>query len=87
MKLNCPWCTECCADIGLFINHQKSHNEDASEDFHYFCNLCQYSSSISGNLKRHIMSHYGIKPFKCSICGRSFVEMSKLKRHSRSHKN
>lgn len=84
MKLKCPWCEECCANIEAFINHQKLHNENAN-GVHYLCNLCRYSTSMSCNIRTHLMRHYGLKPFKCSICGFCFVEKAKLKRHILSH--
>ena len=46
------------------------------------CPICDYSSSNTGHLKRHIDSvHGGKKPHKCSICDQSFALKGHLKRH------
>ena len=38
-------------------------------------------------LKAHIISHSGIKPYKCEQCGKSFSRRPHLVEHQRKHKN
>ena len=38
-------------------------------------------------LKAHIISHSGIKPYKCKICGRAFSRRAHLNEHQRKHTN
>lgn len=32
------------------------------------CMLCPHTATFPSNMKRHIMAHLGIKPFKCAYC-------------------
>ena len=32
------------------------------------CNLCDYASGNTGNLKQHIKTHSGEKALKCTLC-------------------
>ena len=46
------------------------------------CDMCDYSFSEKGSLKKHIASvHEGKKPFNCSICGYNCSEKGTLKKH------
>jgi len=49
------------------------------------CSICNFSCSYPSQLKAHIRSHTGEKPFKCKICSYSCTKSSHLKVHSRSH--
>ncbi|KAI5707462.1 hypothetical protein M8J77_002943 [Diaphorina citri] len=55
------------------------------EEGPYKCRECSYSSTDSGNLKRHMRTHAGEKPFKCNECGTSFTHSGSLKLHMRIH--
>ena len=46
------------------------------------CNLCEYTSEFSVNLKSHMSTfHGGEKPFICVICNGRFEEKIKLQKH------
>uniref|UniRef100_A0A914IEA3 Alpha-mannosidase n=1 Tax=Globodera rostochiensis TaxID=31243 RepID=A0A914IEA3_GLORO len=49
------------------------------------CTECDYRSAQSGNLKKHMRTHTGVKPFKCTICGYRSTHAGNLKRHMRTH--
>lgn len=45
------------------------------------CVVCHKSFLSSWKLNRHVRTHSGEKPFKCSKCPKSFIEKSKLDQH------
>ncbi|XP_049576507.1 zinc finger protein with KRAB and SCAN domains 1 [Syngnathus scovelli] len=49
------------------------------------CGQCGKCFPHPSNLKAHLQSHSGERPFCCSLCGRSFTKLSNLKAHRRIH--
>jgi uncharacterized C2H2 Zn-finger protein len=50
------------------------------------CTFCGKIFQRTGDLKRHIRSHTGEKPYKCDMCEMAFVQSAHLKRHQqRTH--
>lgn len=49
------------------------------------CPYCPYSTAFSTNLKRHLLSHTGEKPFACSICQYRCRQKIDLRRHMVTH--
>ena len=46
------------------------------------CDICGYSFSEKGSLKKHITSvHEGKKPFKCDLCDYSFSRKDNMNNH------
>ena len=47
----------------------------------FACPYCSKTMEVEIGMKRHICTHTGKKPFKCSLCSYSAVQNSDLKKH------
>nr|XP_046234334.1 uncharacterized protein LOC124053327 [Scatophagus argus] len=66
------------------LPHPDSHPH-ASPRHLLRCTQCGKCFPHPSNLKAHLQTHTGERPFCCSLCGRSFTKLSNLKAHRRVH--
>lgn len=65
-------------------SHNRTH-QHAIEDLQ--CRYCQKVFDKPCRLRGHVLSHTGVKPYKCDFqgCEWAFTTSSKLRRHQRKH--
>ncbi|GMH52443.1 hypothetical protein TrST_g5611 [Triparma strigata] len=55
-------------------------------EFHH-CTFegCDKKFTLKSNMRRHMQTHSGIKPFSCTVCSRKFFRKADLQTHHRTH--
>ncbi|XP_066275170.1 histone-lysine N-methyltransferase PRDM9-like [Branchiostoma lanceolatum] len=80
----CSRCEKLFSTQDYLDRHVKTHG-DRSWVKQFKCPHCSYSTDMSTDLKRHLLTHTGEKPHKCPTCGKGFTLKAHLQRHQRAH--
>ncbi|KAF7210818.1 zinc finger protein 14 [Nothobranchius furzeri] len=73
----CGVCGETLLPSETLTDHLQTHRELGK-----ICHIC---GKTYQNIQTHMRSHTGIKPYHCSVCGKSFPRPGALRRHKRIH--
>ena len=60
--------------------HKRKHQQAINT-----CTICGKVFSSVSNFYQHILTHAGIRPYKCDICDEDFTQRSSLLRHRKNH--
>ncbi|XP_057371136.1 zinc finger protein 358-like [Daphnia carinata] len=75
--------------VGANMVSSSHHNPSGKKQRpkRFRCPHCQVAFSNNGQLKGHVRSHTGERPFKCDeeSCGKTFTRNEELTRHKRIH--
>ncbi|CAB3996175.1 zinc finger 180 isoform X2 [Paramuricea clavata] len=81
-KYECDKCAASFISEWLLLRHAKIHTGTTKPRF---CLVCNRAFRGSTDLKVHMRTHTGEKPFKCETCGKAFGDRSALRRHTMTH--
>lgn len=81
----CCVCDAVLPSSSRYAKHRKIHEQGVAV---YECSYpgCDGSYSRRDHLKRHMMTHQGVKPYQCAKCDATFITRDKLVRHGETHK-
>ncbi|KAI3416849.1 hypothetical protein GPALN_003777 [Globodera pallida] len=69
----------------LSVRLQETVDDLQKQIIEIKCTGCAYRSARRGNLKMHMLTHTGKKPYKCTICGYRAIHAGHLNQHMRTH--
>lgn len=77
--LHCEKCGQECKGSMELARHRRAHQNNMKE-----CKICG-KMLAKLHLRTHILTHAGLRPYKCDICDTDFTQRSSLMRHRRNH--
>lgn len=78
----CNFCTYRCDSRATIIAHIKEYHEREKP---FVCTQCTKKFGRRSDLKKHSISHTGVRPYACPKCDKSFSRNSNLTKHIRVH--
>ncbi|UYV76659.1 hypothetical protein LAZ67_14001624 [Cordylochernes scorpioides] len=60
------------------LEHESGH---AAKQRSYHCDICHMRFTLFANMRRHRLTHLGVRPFECSLCPKKFFRKDHLTEH------
>ncbi|KXJ83332.1 hypothetical protein RP20_CCG006084 [Aedes albopictus] len=66
---------------------EKKSRKGTSYDAEVHCNICNRKFAGQSNFRQHVHQkhHQGTRPFRCTICGKSYLTEQNMLEHRRNH--
>lgn len=81
--LQCPDCDLTFTKQRSLSMHRRRHKNKKVE---FICDACGKVFGMKQQLKRHVVLHSDVKPYKCSKCPKTYARKDQLVHHMHSHK-
>ncbi|XP_076334442.1 uncharacterized protein LOC143238253 isoform X2 [Tachypleus tridentatus] len=68
--------------IGQVGHYSKEMDHDGTRNTRsYQCDICHMKFTQFANMRRHKLSHFGVRPFECRLCPKRFFRKDHLMEH------